>query len=165
MSAPLEGLRVVDCSTGTAGPQAAGLLADYGADVVWVEPPGGDLTRRISPASASVFNRGKRSVVLDVDDASDRATIRELAARADVFLESWVPGRASALGLGDEALHADNPGLVYASITAVGEQGGPAGLPAYEPLVHALVKRERLSREEIAELRRLLDDLERRGQR
>ncbi|HXY91934.1 MAG TPA: CoA transferase [Acidimicrobiia bacterium] len=139
MSAPLEGLRVVDCSTGTAGPQAAGLLADYGADVVWVEPPGGDLTRRISPASASVFNRGKRSVVLDVDDASDRATIRELAARADVFLESWVPGRASALGLGDEALHADNPGLVYASITAVGEQGGPAGLPAYEPLVHALV--------------------------
>ncbi|MEX1007410.1 MAG: CoA transferase [Acidimicrobiia bacterium] len=139
MASLLQGLRVVDCSAGTAGPQASGILAGYGAEVTWVEPPDGDITRRIHPAAASVFNRGKRSIVLDVDDATDRDTILELASRADAFIESWTPGRASERGLGYDTLHELNAGLVYASITAFGQVGPHTDLPAYEPLVHALV--------------------------
>ena len=139
MASPLQGLRVIDCSSGTASLQASGILADYGADVAWIEPPEGDVTRRIHPAAASVFNRGKRSIVLDVDDDADRDTILDLASRADVFIESWTPGRASERGLGYDTLHEHNVGLVYASITAFGQVGAHVELPAYEPLVHALV--------------------------
>ncbi len=139
MSGPLSGLRVLDCSSGTAGPQASWLLADYGAEVVWVEPPGGDPMRGLRPWAAAVFNRGKRSIALDLDDAADRATLVELASRGDVFIESWAPGAADARGLGFRALHERNPGLVYASVTAFGQTGAHTDLPAYEPLVHALV--------------------------
>ncbi len=66
MVGPIEGLRVVDCSRGTAGPRATGMLADYGADVVWVEPPGGDPLRRYAPEAVAVLDRGKRSVVVDL---------------------------------------------------------------------------------------------------
>ncbi|MBV9509777.1 MAG: CoA transferase [Caulobacteraceae bacterium] len=139
MSRPLAGLRVLDCSLGTAGPQASGLLADYGAEVTWVEPPGGDLTRRLEPASAAVFNRGKRSIVLDVEKAEDRERIAKLAERADVFIEGWTPGQADKLGLGFEALRARNPQLIYCSISGFGEGDSHADLPAYEGLVHAVV--------------------------
>jgi crotonobetainyl-CoA:carnitine CoA-transferase CaiB-like acyl-CoA transferase len=132
-------LRVVDCSLGTAGPQASGLLADYGAEVAWIEPPGGDPARRSDPAAASVFNRGKRSVVLDVAIAEDRDRLLRLAERADVFIEGWRPGEADALGLGREALRVRNPHLVYCSISGFGGEGRYRNLPAYEPLVHALV--------------------------
>ena len=136
---PLAGLRVVDCSLGTAGPQATGLLADYGADVTWVEPPGGDPARGWFPAAASVFNRGKRSVVLDLEDPGGRARVLELADRADVLVESWAPGVASSFDLGYDTVHARNPSLVYTSISAFGPDGPHRDLPAYEPLVHALV--------------------------
>src|SRR5437667_10460627 len=116
MAGILEGLRIVDCSLGTAGPQATGLLADFGADVVWVEPPGGDPCRRHAPAAVAVYNRGKRSVVLDLEDDAQRDQLVALARRADVFVESWQPGRAERLGLDYTALHAVNPGLVYCSI-------------------------------------------------
>jgi crotonobetainyl-CoA:carnitine CoA-transferase CaiB-like acyl-CoA transferase len=66
MTRPLDGLRVLDCSLGTAGPRASGMLADLGADVVWVEPPGGDPLRLRDPAAASVFGRGKRSITVDL---------------------------------------------------------------------------------------------------
>lgn len=121
MTGPIDGLRVLDCSTGTAGPQATGLLADYGADVVWVEPPGGDPGRGRRPAAASVENRGKRSIVLDLADDGARQPLLELVDRADVFVESWAPGIAESLGLGYEALHARNPALVYVSISGLGE--------------------------------------------
>jgi len=139
MSKPLAGLRVLDCSLGGAGPQATGLLADYGADVIWVEPPGGDPMRRSDPAAASVFNRGKRSVILDVESAADRRTVLDLARRADVFVESWSPARAETLGLGYPQLHALNPQLIYGSISGFGQDGPHKDLPAYEPLVHALI--------------------------
>ena len=139
MSGILEGLRVVDCSWGTAGPQATGLLADYGADVVWVEPPGGDPLRRRQPAAASVYNRGKRSIVLDLKDATQRETLAALTRRADVFVESWRPGVAERLGLGFDTLHALNPGLVYCSISGFGPDGPYRDVVGYESFVHAIV--------------------------
>ena len=123
MSGILEGLRVVDCSWGSAGPQATGLLADYGADVVWVEPPGGDPFRHQLPAAASVYNRGKRSIVLDLKDPTQHEALVALAQRADVFVESWRPGVAERLGLDFDTLHAVNPGLVYCSISGFGPDG------------------------------------------
>jgi crotonobetainyl-CoA:carnitine CoA-transferase CaiB-like acyl-CoA transferase len=139
MSGILEGLRVVDCSWGTAGPQATRLLADYGADVVWVEPPGGDPLRRHAPAAASVFNRGKRSIVLDLKDATQREHAVALARRADVFVESWRPGVAERLGLDFDTLHEVNPGLVYCSISGFGSDGPSRDVPGYESFVHAVV--------------------------
>ncbi|MDQ1432949.1 MAG: hypothetical protein QOF40_3551 [Actinomycetota bacterium] len=138
MAGPVEGLRVVDCSSGIAGPRATGLLADYGADVVWVEPPGGDPFRRGAPECASVVNRGKRSVELDLDDPEARDRLLALVDRAEVFVESWRPGVAERLGLGYHALHARNPALVYVSISGFGEDSG-LDLPGYEPIVQAVV--------------------------
>jgi crotonobetainyl-CoA:carnitine CoA-transferase CaiB-like acyl-CoA transferase len=139
VAGPIEGLRVVDCSRGTAGPRATGILADYGADVVWVEPPGGDPCRDEVPASAAVFNRGKRSIELDLTDPGARAPLLELIDRAEVFVESWRPGVAARLGLDDETLQARNPGLVYVSISGFGEGDGEAELPGYEPIVQAVL--------------------------
>ncbi|MBV9993726.1 MAG: CoA transferase [Caulobacteraceae bacterium] len=138
MARPLAGLRVLDCSLGSAGPQTSGLLADYGAEVIWVEPPGGDPLRREQPAAVSVFDRGKRSITLDVNKAEDRATIARLAERADVFIESWAPGQAQAHGLGHAELRKRNPQLIYCSISGFGEADPRRDLPAYEALVHTL---------------------------
>src|SRR5579871_277750 len=107
--AQLGGLVVLDCSLGDAGPRASGMLADYGAEVIWVEPPGGDPARRLNPPAAAVFNRGKKSVVLDLAEPEARETLRRLAERADVFIESWRPGVAESLGLGAAELQARNP--------------------------------------------------------
>jgi crotonobetainyl-CoA:carnitine CoA-transferase CaiB-like acyl-CoA transferase len=115
------------------------MLADYGADVVWVERPGGDPCRDLEPAGASVFNRGKRSVEADLTDAPTRERILELADRADVFLESWAPGVADALGLGYETLHARNPRLVYVSIAGYAEDGRDVGITGYEAIVQAAI--------------------------
>ncbi len=135
---PIEGLRVLDCSLGTAGPRATGLLADYGADVVWIEPPAGDPLRACAPEHASYVDRGKRSVALDLADPAAREHVLELADRADVFVESWRPGVAERRGLGYAVLHARNPRLVYISISGFGEDG-PTDLPGDEALVQALL--------------------------
>ena len=139
MTAPLTGLRVVDCSWGTAGPQATWLLADYGADVVWIEPPGGDPTRRHNPATVSVFGRGKRSVVRDLRDPGHRDDVLRLADHADVFVESWRPGVAARLGLDPATLRARNPRLVTCSITGFGPDGPWRDVRGYESVVQALI--------------------------
>jgi crotonobetainyl-CoA:carnitine CoA-transferase CaiB-like acyl-CoA transferase len=115
------------------------MLADYGADVVWIEPPGGDPIRRREPAAASVFNRGKRAIELDLGDPAAVATVLELADRADVFIESWAPGEADRMGLGYATLHTRNPQLVYVSISGHGEAGRDADLPGEEPIVYAVL--------------------------
>ena len=138
MTGPLVGLRVVDCSHGTAGPRLTGMLADYGADVIWVEAPGGDPLRRRMPAAAAVFNRGKRSITLDLQNASHGEQLLRLVARADVFVESWRPGVAGRLGLDFATLSEVNARLVYCSISGFGQQGAHADTPGYEALVHAV---------------------------
>jgi crotonobetainyl-CoA:carnitine CoA-transferase CaiB-like acyl-CoA transferase len=136
---PLAGLRVVDCSSGEAGPRASGLLADYGADVIWVEPPGGDPDRHRLRVLYAVTNRGKRSVTLDLTLAADVETLWSLLSSADVFLESWAPGQAEALGFGYDTVHERAPHLVVCSITGFGPDGPWRDVPAREALVHSLV--------------------------
>ncbi len=141
----LEGLLVADFSRVLAGPLVSMTLADFGADVVKVEPPGGDETRAWSPpvdsqGRATFFlavNRNKRSVELNLKDPEDLALARELARRADVLVENFRPGTMDRLGLGYEELSQSNPGLVYCSISGFGSGGG-AALPGYDPLVQAM---------------------------
>ena len=137
-SGPLTGLRVVDCSGGQAGARATGMLADYGADVIWVEPPGGDACRADAPACA-VLNRGKRSVILDLTTGRGRSQLLDLLATADAAVQSWRPGVAERLGVGYDTLHTRNPGLVVCSITGFGADGPYRDVPGHEALVHALV--------------------------
>jgi crotonobetainyl-CoA:carnitine CoA-transferase CaiB-like acyl-CoA transferase len=139
MPGPLQDLTVVDLTTGTAGPRATGMLADYGADVTWVEPPGGDRFREQLAVPYSVFNRGKRSVELDLRSAAGRESLFALLRGADVLVESRRPGSLERLGLGYEALHERFPALVYCSISGFGRTGPYRDVPGYESLVHALV--------------------------
>jgi formyl-CoA transferase len=142
---PLEGLLVADFSRVLAGPLATATLADLGARVVKVERPGtGDDTRAWGPPwtdnSASYFesaNRGKESVVLDLAEPSDLEAARELARRADVLVENFRPGALDRYGLGYGQVSAENPGVVYCSITGFGSGGG-AHLPGYDFLVQAV---------------------------
>ncbi|HET8927458.1 MAG TPA: CoA transferase [Microbacterium sp.] len=145
MTLPLDGVLVADFSRVLAGPLATATLADLGARVVKVERPGaGDDTRTWGPPwtenSASYFesaNRSKESVALDLGDPGDVELARELARRADVFVENFRPGALDRYGLGYEHVRADNPGVVYCSITGFGAGGG-AHLPGYDFLVQAV---------------------------
>ena len=139
MAGPLEGLRVIDCSRGLAGPRATGLLADYGAEVWWVEPPGGDPWRDVLRIEYSAFNRGKRSVQLDLTTDAGRDKLFGLLADADVLLTSWRPGVAERLGVGWETVHEAFPRLVYASISGFGEDGTLAELAGHEAVVQSYV--------------------------
>jgi len=138
VTGPIEGLRVLDCSVGIAGPRATGMLADYGADVVWIEPLGGDTLRVCAPEHVAVLDRGKRSVALDLGDPAAREQVLELVDRAEVFVESWRPGVAAARGLDYYTLHARNPALVYVSISGYGEDDA-VDLPGEEALVQAVL--------------------------
>src|SRR6476659_9606396 len=105
-----EGLDVLDLSWGVSGPVAGMMLADGGACVTKIEPPGGDPSRALS--GARVWHRGKRSAFLDVEDAADRARLVALATRADVIIESFTPDRTARLGLDYPTLQRRNPGLI-----------------------------------------------------
>ena len=131
---PLTGYRVLDLS-GPMGVYCGKLMADMGADVIKVEPPGGDAMRRIGPFIGQQqgheerslhwlhFNTNKRSITLDINTADGGAILRHLACGAHVLLESYPPGHMEALGLGYAGLEAENPGLIYASITPFGQTG------------------------------------------
>jgi len=142
---PLSGILVADFSRVLAGPYATMLLADLGADVVKVEgPPTGDDTRTWTPPvrdGVSTYylgiNRGKRSVVLDLRDETDRGLARELAARADVLIENLKPGGMARFGLDFAAVREVNPGIVYASISGFGSGAG-AHVPGYDLMVQAM---------------------------
>ena len=138
---------MLDFSRVLAGPFATMLLADFGAEVTKVERPGGgDETRSWGPpyderGEATYFqavNRNKRNVVLDLADPKDLAEIHRLAAEADVLVENFRPGLMASKGLDAEALRADNPRLIYCSITGFGGSGDGAELPGYDLLIQAL---------------------------
>jgi crotonobetainyl-CoA:carnitine CoA-transferase CaiB-like acyl-CoA transferase len=132
---PLRGLRVIDVSRGFAAALVTQLLADYGADVVLVEPPGGSDLR--AEAAFPLWLRGKKSLVLDLGRAEDRDRLRALAERADVLVESFRPGVAERLGLDPAHLARVNPGLVHTSITGFGTRGPYANWKGYEGIVLA----------------------------
>jgi crotonobetainyl-CoA:carnitine CoA-transferase CaiB-like acyl-CoA transferase len=133
----LEGLVVVDFSSTLVGTLASQLLSDFGAEVTMVEPPGGSLLR--AQPAAPFWLRGKERIELDLKDPVGQARAREHASRADVVIESWRPGVAERLGVGYEDLAADNPGLVYGSVTGFGRRGPFAHLKGYEGVVMAKV--------------------------
>lgn len=124
--APLAGVRVVEVTSRLQGPLAGLLLRMLGAEVVKVEPPGGDFGRHSPPLAGSLgaaylaYNRGKRVVEIDYREPGGRARLAELAAGADVFLHNWRGGRAEALGLDADGLAARSPGLVYAHASGWG---------------------------------------------
>jgi CoA:oxalate CoA-transferase len=131
MPKPLAGIRVIELANFIAGPLAGTLLADMGADVIKVEPPGGDMSRATPPirnnesVSFVALNRNKRSLVLDLKRPEAIEILRKLAGKSDVFLEAYRPGALDKLGLGAADVKAINPRIVYTSVSGFG-QSGPA---------------------------------------
>lgn len=148
--APLAGLKVLDLSRVLAGPWAGQVLADLGADVLKVESPLGDDTRRWGPpfidngdgtADAAYFhatNRGKRSCVIDLKTTDGANTARELAADADVLIENYRVGGLARYGLDYASLSSLNPRLIYCSITGFGQDGPRAALPGYDFIIQGM---------------------------
>jgi crotonobetainyl-CoA:carnitine CoA-transferase CaiB-like acyl-CoA transferase len=140
----LEGIKVVDLSWFLPGPYLTTALTDHGAMVIKIEPPGGDPGRTIRPPDqrTSVFfrnmGRGKKSVVLDLKSEQGRADLFRLACEADVIVESFRPGVTPGFGIGYEAVKAKNPGIVYCSITAFGQDGAYPGRAAHDLALEAM---------------------------
>ena len=142
---PLDGLLVADFSRVLAGPYCTMLLADLGADVIKVESPAGDDTRRWVPPTRNgvatyylAINRNKRSVVLDLAGTAGRAAGAELARRADIMVENFKPGGLARFALDYDSVAAANPAVVYASITGFGSGPKGAALPGYDLIVQAI---------------------------
>ncbi len=146
MPGALEGIRVVDLTSMISGPTATMILADQGADVIKVENPatGGDYVRhganRRGGFSANFVNnnRNKRSVTLDLKQADGIAALLRIVATADVFIQNFRPGVAQRMGLGEDAVRAARPDIVYVSIAGFGFEGPYAPKPVYDPLIQAL---------------------------
>ena len=141
---PLQGVRVLDFSAVISGPMATALLADQGADVIKIEPPQGDQSRRIGPHKGDLsamfisVNRGKRSLVLDLKRREHLAVVHELASRADVLVQNFRPGAMARLGLGAPALRELHPRLIYVSISGFGPDGPYAQGRVYDAVVQAV---------------------------
>ena len=142
---PLAGLRVLDLSTVVLGPMTGQYLGDMGADVIKVEGPSGDITRSIGPRRSEGMgalylanNRNKRSVLLDLKNASDRAVLLQMATRCDVLLHSIRTQSAQRLGLDYTELAKRNPRLIYCHMIGFSDSGPYAGKPAYDDIVQAL---------------------------
>ena len=147
MPGPLTGIRVLDLTSVVSGPLATMFLADQGAEVIKIEPLGGDITRRSRQAiSASgefsaLFvssNRGKRSLALDLKRPEAAKIMRKLIGRCDVLVQNFRPGTMERLGLGEPTLRELNPRLIYVSISGVGESGPYAKKRVYDPIIQSL---------------------------
>jgi crotonobetainyl-CoA:carnitine CoA-transferase CaiB-like acyl-CoA transferase len=143
---PLAGVRIVDMTTVIMGPYATSILADYGADVIKVEPPSGDVMRygghMRNPAMGALFlqiNRNKRSVVLDVKKEEGRQALLRLCASADVFVHNVRPAAMRRARLGEDDVRAANPKMIYVSLVGYGQTGPYAPQPAYDDLFQGRV--------------------------
>lgn len=135
MSGILEDIKVLDLSWGITGPMTTMLMADHGAQVTKIEPPGGDPFR--GQLGYKVWQRGKRSAVLDLKNPADKDSFLALIKTADVLVESFSPGTTDRLGIDFATLSAINPRLVYCSITGYGRDNAHSDRPAYDALVAA----------------------------
>ncbi len=142
---PLAGVRILDMTTVMMGPFATQILADYGANVVKVEPPAGDVMRLAGPHRSAKMgpmylqaNRNKRSIALDIKTEGGRATLLRLLETADVFVSNVRPAALRRLELGPDTMRAVNPRLVHVSIIGYGANGPYAGRPAYDDLIQGM---------------------------
>jgi crotonobetainyl-CoA:carnitine CoA-transferase CaiB-like acyl-CoA transferase len=143
MAGPLDGIRVIDLTTVISGPVCTMILADQGADVIKIEPPGGDIARRTAgdgefTAMFVSSNRGKRSIALDLKQPAALEALRRLIAKADVLVQNFRPGLMDRLGLSEPAMRALNPGLIYVSISGVGDTGPYVKKRVYDPVIQSL---------------------------
>jgi len=145
MSGPLDGIRVLDLTSVVMGPYASSILADYGADVIKVEPPAGDVMRKSGPMRNPdmghfylSINRNKRSLVLDLKHPDGRAVLLRLARDADVLVYNIRPQAMERLGLGYETLREANPRLIYAGAFGFSQRGPYAARPAYDDLIQGM---------------------------
>jgi crotonobetainyl-CoA:carnitine CoA-transferase CaiB-like acyl-CoA transferase len=142
---PLAGIRVLDLSTVVSGPLCTQILGDLGADVIKIESPSGDVSRRLGPPFRgglsgyfAQFNRNKRSLALDLKGEDGCAVARRLARDADVLVQNFRPGVVERLGLGYEELARENPKLIYVAISGFGNVGPYRDLPAYDTVIQGL---------------------------
>jgi crotonobetainyl-CoA:carnitine CoA-transferase CaiB-like acyl-CoA transferase len=165
MTLPLSGLRVVDFSRVLAGPHCAKQLLDLGADVVKIEPPPGDLSRKAFPNTGAMsgyyaqHNAGKRNLSIDLRVPGARDVVLQLCERADVIVENFRPGALAAFGLGYDDIRAVNPGVIYVSISGYGQHGRWSSRMAYAPTVQAEAGLTKITNEQFArEAARLRSD-------
>lgn len=143
MSYPLAGIRVVDFSRVLAGPHCTKTLLDLGADVIKIEPPGGDLARRAFPGIGEISgyfaqqNAGKKNLSIDLNVCGAREVVLKLCDTADIIVENFRPGTLESFGLGYHDIAARNPAVVYASISGYGQHGRWRSRMAYAPTVQA----------------------------
>ncbi len=145
MRSALEGIRVLDLSQGAAGPIAGMVLGEYGAEIIKVDPPGGEWGRKLGPpfiqdqaASYLGMNRDKRSIVINLKHGEGVDVLRRLARVCDVVLESFRPGVLDRLGLSYESLSAERPEVIWCSITAFGQDGPWRDKPGVDGIVQAM---------------------------
>jgi len=145
LSRALAGIKILDLSQGAAGPTCAMHLGDLGAEIIKIEPPGGEWGRRLGPpfvggAAAAYLgmNRNKRSVVVDLKADGGSDVVLRLAQSSDVALESFRPGVAERLGIGQQAMARHNPGLIYAAISAFGQEGPWRDRPGVDGVAQAM---------------------------
>ena len=141
---PLDGVKVLDLTSMVSGPVATMMLADQGAEVVKVEPPRGEQMRFMGtghndvPAVYYSCNRGKRSIALDLKSDAGKEVLWKLVRWADVLVQNFRPGAMERMGFGEGAVRAENPSIVYVSISGFGEQGPYAHKRVYDPVIQAL---------------------------
>lgn len=144
MTGCLDGVRVLELARFQAGPRGGMLLSDLGAEVIKIEPPGGEETRRHPPMVRgqsvyfSVYNRGKQSVCLDLRHPQGKEVFAALVPKADVVLENFRPGVMAAMGFAYERLHELNPGIILTSVSGFGQYGPYRDRPAFDPLGQAM---------------------------
>lgn len=158
--AALAGIRIIDMTTVVAGPSATQTLADYGAEVIKIEAPGGDTTRHtgpmVEPGMASLFlgsNRNKKSALLNLMDPDAVAALQCLCDGADVFIHNVRPQKLARLGISAEALRERNPRLIFVGLLGFGEEGPYTGRPAYDDIVQALSGVTDLNRRYMGDMR------------
>lgn len=142
---PLNGVRILDLSTVVLGPYASQILADYGADVIKIEAPEGDSTRRTGPSTedgmGAIFlgvNRGKRSIVLDLKTPHGQEALLKLVDTADVLMHSIRPQKLAQIGLDPVTLRTRNPRLVYVGLHGFAQDGPYGGMPAYDDIIQGM---------------------------
>ena len=138
MAGCLDGIKVLDMGRYQAGPRCAMILSDLGAEVVKVEAPGGDESRGIGKVYWSVYNRGKKSITLNVRNKKGIDLIKELVPKFDMLLQNFRPGIMDAMGLGYETLKQLNPGIIMINVSGFGQEGPYKHRPAYDPIGQAM---------------------------